>query len=339
MAIISTYSVSGSTVSVSHEFSTVDELLLGLLDNNSGAIDAFNVRDVTYTLWQKIDSFSASLAGLGSASVTYNSPTPSYYTGNVGGVSQGSTFSGTIQQLLDRVFYPYVRPAPSISPIGSGVLEFGSPLSVTLNYNVTLGSVALIPGTLTVDSVAKSFPPYSGTHVSSATHSLSPITASESNSFIISVSDGVNVVTGTQTLYWQNKIYWGKINLTPIGNPNLTLYPGSASSVASLCTDSAILSLTGAGANGVLYGEEFSVSKSKTYKSINGNGQYLIFAWPSTVPQATSPIFKVNGVINTAFTKVRTSSPFVNSHGFSGTDYEVWVTNTAYNSPVDVEII
>ena len=339
MALIGTYSVSGSTVSISQEFSTVDELLLGLLDNNSGAIDAFNVRDVTFTLWQKIDSFSASLAGSGSASVAYNSPTPSYYPGNVGGIPQGSTFSGSIQQVLDQIFYPYVQPVPTISPIGSGILEFGSPLNVTLNYNVNLGSKSLIPGTLTVDSVVKTFPPYFGSHLTSATHSASPITASESDIFLISVSDGTNVVTGTQTLYWQNNIYWGKIDLTSIGNPNLTLYPGSASSVASLCTDSAILSLTGAGANGVLYGEEFSVSKSKTYKSINGTGQYLIFAWPSTVPQATSPIFKVNGVINTAFTRVRTSSPFVNSQGFSGTDYEVWVTNTAYHSPVDVEII
>lgn len=338
MAIVSTYSVSGSTVSVSQEFSTLDELLLGLLDNNAGAIDAYNVRDLTYTLWQKIDSFSSSLAISSTSAVTYNSSTPSYYNGNVGGVQAGSTFSGTIQSLLDRMFYPYVQPTPVINPIGSGVLEFGDGINISLNYSVTLGSNAIVPATLIVDGATLTFPPYTGIHNTLATHSVSPITASESNQFIISVSDGTNVVTGTQTLYWLNKIYWGKIDLTSIGNPNLTLNPGSFSAVASLCTDNTILNLNGAGANGVLYGEEFSVIKEKSYMNMDGSGQYLIFAWPSTVPNALVPQFKVNGIINTAFTRVRTSSPLVNTHGWSGTDYEVWVSNTIYHSPVNIEI-
>ncbi|NBP16654.1 hypothetical protein EBU95_20075 [bacterium] len=338
MSLIGTYSVSGSTVSVSQEFSTVDELLLGLLDNNAGAIDAYNVRDVAYTLWQKIDAFSASLASSGSASVLYSSSTPSYYPGNVGGVPQGSTFSGSVQQVLDRIFYPYVQPTPEIQPIGSGILEFGSPVNITLSYDVTLGSNQLIPASLLVDGVPKIFPPYSGSHNSLATHSVSPITASESNTFIISVSDGTNVVTGTQTLYWQNKIYWGRVDFTSVGNPNLTLYPGSASTVAALCGDSVIINLTGAGANGVLFGEEFAVVKEKYYANIDGSGEYLIFAWPSTFPNSNSPTFTVNGIVNTAFTNVRTSSPLTNSQGFSGTDYEVWVSNTIYHSPVDIEI-
>jgi len=338
MAIISTYSVSGSTVSLSQEFSTLDEVLLGLLDNNAGAIDAYNVRDVAYTLWQKIDAFSQSLAISATSAVAYNSLTPSYYTSNVGGVSPGSTFSGTIQSLLDRIFYPYVQPTPQISPIGSGVLEFGDSTSISLNYSVTLGSDSLIPASLIVDGTTVGFPPYSGIHNTVGTHSVSPITASESNQFIISVSDGTNVVTGTQTLYWQNKIYWGRINFTSVGNPNLTLYPGSASAVAALCTDSTILALNGAGANGVLFGEEFSVVKEKYYSNIDGAGQYLIFAWPSTVPNSSSPTFTVNGIVNTAFTNVRTSSPLTNTHGWSGTDYEVWVSNTIYHSPVNIEI-
>ena len=338
MALVSTYSVSGGTVSLSKEFSTLDELLTGILDNNSGAIQAGNIRDGVYTLWQKIDSFSSSLAISATASVAYNSVTPSTNQIAVGGVTTGSTFSGTIQDLLDRVFYPYVSPVPIISPIGSGLIEFGSPTSIVLNYSVSLGTEPITPLSLIVDGTPKSFPPYVSTHNTSGTHSSSTITASESNTFIISVSDGVNTITGTQTLYWMNKIYWGRLNLTSIGNPDLTYNSVSASLVSSLCTDNLILGLNGAGANGLAYGSEFSLVKDKIYSNIDGQGQYLIFAWPSTFPGAADPTFRVNGIVNTAFTIVRSSSPLKNSQGFNGTDYEVWVSNTRYYSPVNIEI-
>ena len=74
------------------------------------------------------------------------------------------------------------------------------------------------------------------------------------------------------------------------------------------------------------------------YENIDGQGKHLVFAWPSTVTGATTPVFKVNGTINSAFTNVRTSSPLTNTYGFSGTDYEVWVSNTRYFSPVNIEI-
>jgi hypothetical protein len=338
MSLVGSYSVSGATVSVSYEYSSVDELLLGLLDNNSASIKAVNVRNSVYTLWQKVDTFSASVATASVGAVSYSALTASSIQSAIGGLTPGFTFSGTLQSLVDKMIYPYVAPVPSIGSIGSGVLEFGSSTIVVLNYSVSLGTESILPLSLLVDGTSKVFPPYSGVHSTSATHSAFPVTASESNVFYMSVSDGTSTVTSSQTLYWMNKRYWGSINLTSIGNPNLTTNPGSASIVASLCTDSVIKSLTGAGANGVAYGSEFSTTKSKSYYSIDGGGKYLIFAWPSTVSGATSPNFKVNGIINTAFTNVRTSSPFVNSQGYSGVDYEVWVSNTIYFSPVDIEI-
>ena len=336
MATVSSYSISGASSSLSYEFSTLDELLLGLLDNTSGSIKAIDVRNVTYTVWERIDGLSASLAVSGTAATEYSSATPSTNQTPVGGVTSGSTFSGSIQNVLDRIFYPYVAPSPFINSLSNR--EFGAPLSVSLNYSVTLGSDSLIPATLVVAGVPKIFPPYSGVQSTTSTHSVSPLTVSQSSSFVISVNDGSNVVTFTQSFYWLNRIYWGRINLTAISNPNLTESPGSIASVATLCTDGAILSLNGAGANGLMYGNELSVTKAKIYKDIDGQGQYLLFAWPSTVPDATSPVFRVNGNISTAFSNVRTASPMANVYGFSGTDYEVWVSNTRYFSPVDIEI-
>jgi hypothetical protein len=337
MATVSVYYPLGLTQGTSYEYDSLDGVLLGLLDNNSGLIKAEDIRNSVYTLWERVDSVvSASISV--TAAVAYISSTPSTNQIDVGGIKTGSTFSGTISDVLDRIFYPYVTPTPSISPIGSGILEFGSSTSITLNYSVSLGTKSLTPLSLVVDGTSKTFPPYSGAHSTTGTFSVSTITASESNVFVISCNDGVNTVTGTQTLYWMNKIYWGRVNLTSIGNPNLTLNPGSSSVVASICTDSVIRNLNGAGANGVMVGSQFSVVKEKYYEGIDGSGNYLIFAWPSTLPNANSPIFRVNGSINTAFTNVRTSSPLVNSQGYSGTDYEVWVSNTRYFSPVDIEI-
>jgi hypothetical protein len=122
--------------------------------------------------------------------------------------------------------------------------------------------------------------------------------------------------------------------LSSIGNPNLTLNPGSASLVASLCTDSLVYSLGGAGVNP---GYKLTTSKSNVYNDIDGGGNHLIFAWPSCLSGAMTPKFYVNGFLSTAFTRVRTSSPLVNQHNFV-TNYEVWVSNTLQNSPLDIEI-
>ncbi len=338
MATVSSYTIGGSSASLSYEYSTLDELLLGLLDNSSGSIKAINVRDAVYTFWERIDGLSASLAVSGTAATSYISSTPSSNQVAVGGVLTGSTFSGSIQDVLDRIFYPYVAPVPFISSIGTGFREFGAPLSVSLNYSVTLGTKSIIPTTLIVDGTPKMFPPYSGVHSSTSTHSVTPLTSSQSSTFVISVNDGTSVYYGTQSFYWLNRRYWGRIDLSSIGNPNLTESPISVASVASLCTDSAILSLNGAGANSQMFGSELSSTKEKYYENIDGQGKYLIFAWPSTVVGSTTPIFRVNGSINTAFTNVRTGSPLTNTFGFNGTDYEVWVSNTRYFSPVDIEI-
>ncbi len=333
MSLIGTYSVVGSTSStISRYYSTVDDLLLGVPDNTNNQIQAINIRDAVYTLYEFIQSVAVVASASMTASSTYDRSQPSTYVSNVGGVSSGSTFSGTIQDALDRIFYPYNPPSALLNSLS--VREFGAPLTVNLSWSAIKSNNTIV--SIVVDGIPQVPTGNSQTGVQSTvgTHSVSP-SVSQTNTFSMTVNDGTTVVSASTNLVWMNRVYWGSIDLSSIGNPNLTLNPGSASLVSTLCTDNIILNLTGAG---YTPGSLLSTSKDLTYTNIDGAGEYLIFAWPSNVSGALTPSFNVNGLPNTAFTRVRTSSPFSNVYGFSGTNYEVWVSNTPQNSPLNIII-
>ena len=115
MALVGSYSVSGtsSSVTLSYQYTTVDELLTAIPDNTAVAIQAGDIRDSVYSLWQKVEQVSASASA--TVSVTYDRSLPSTNFNSVGGVSYGSTFSGSIQDVLDRIFYPYSGPGASLT--------------------------------------------------------------------------------------------------------------------------------------------------------------------------------------------------------------------------------
>lgn len=340
MAIIGTYSVNNDPNTFSNLYDNVDEILLGLPDNNQNLIRAINVRDAVYTLYEYTNTIVASSSV--TASLIYNSATPSTYVGNVGGVSQGSTFSGSIQDVLDRIFYPYVAPSSSISLVSTTPREFGSSNNVTLSWSVVRNSNTITPPIIIDRSpipiliyISPTGNSQTDTVNTSGTHSLTP-GVSYSNTFTITVGDGTSTTSSSIDLVWMNRIYWGRINLSSI-NPNLTTNPGSASLVGSFCTDSIIKGLDGADANNQAFGSLLSTTKDRTYNGIDGNGWHLIFAWPSNVAGAFTPTFTVNGMISTAFTRVRTNSPFSNNFSFVS-NYEVWVSNTLQNSPLNIII-
>lgn len=339
MPLVGSYSVGGtySVITYSEEFSTLDELLIQLPNNTSNSIVAQDVRDSVLTLWNRIEDVSVIAASAGSASSFFQNPNPTPYT--VGGITAGTTFPTPVsmQNMWNQLLYPYVAPAATLS-FSSTTREYGNPVglsvnSIMLNWSVVKNSNTII--SIIVDGVPQAPTGLSqvGTKNTTGTHSVSP-GASQTNTFNMSVNDGVVTSTASAVLTWKNRIYWGKINLSSIGNPNLTTNPGSASMVASLATDTVIRNLTGAGVGS---GNELSSVKEKTYTSINGAGQHLIFAWPSSVSNSTTPSFTVNGLPNTAFTRIRTASPFVNQYAFT-TNYEVWVSNTLQNSPLNIII-
>lgn len=319
--------------SSANSYSTIQELLIKIPDNTANQIQAKDVRDSVYTLWEKISGLSAS-------DVTYNRTTLST-AATIGGVSTGSTFSGTVQELLDRVFYPYVAPSVSLSVSAPNPREYGYSTSLSLNWSVTKNGNSSIT-VITVDG--SSVVPTGGSQSGSktpvyGTYSVATINSStqQTNIFYMSAGDGVSTPSTSDTLFWQNQRYWGRVDLSGIGNPNLTIYPGLSTLVSTITTDSIIRSLTGASANSQLFGSELSTSKSKTFTGMDGAGWYLIFAWPSSVSSPYTPVFTVNNSTNTAFTRVRTNSPLVNQYGITS-NYEVWVSNTLQGSALDIVI-
>ncbi len=112
----------------------------------------------------------------------------------VGGLTQGSTFSDvTIVEMLNRILYPYVPPALSLSLVnssGTTYSEFGTTASIVLSYSITKYSEdisdAYIDGT-TFSGITFSSSPggiLSGT-LSGSTHSA----LIGSKSYVMKVSD------------------------------------------------------------------------------------------------------------------------------------------------------
>ena len=331
-----------SNATYSTTFTGLDPMLAALEDNFANEITAKNVRDTAFTLWERMDTLDTVIAGVTSgvtfsaSSITYTNLEPSTVT--VGGIVTGTTFSArTIQQMFDDMFYPYIQPTISVS-IGSNISipgadrEFGATTSVILNWTVTphgeditlINSIPpILPGQVTI--------PYPGPFSTAQSNTNNFVSVQNTNSlFTINAQDAVSIsYQSSAQVTWYNKRYWGKIDLTSIGNPNLTLNPGSASIVN--ITSGNILALTGAGVGS---GNELSTTLSKTYTGINGSGWYLIFAFPTSFG---TPSFSVNGLPNTAFTKVESSMVFTNVYGYNN-NYDVWISNTQQGSSLNVII-
>lgn len=327
------YSYGTGSSASADRYSTVDELLTQIPDNTANLIVAQDIRDSVFTLWERIGDVELVAGSAASASAFFQNPDPTPVT--VGGIPAGTTFPTPtdMQSMWNQLLYPYVAPGASLTSAASSTRQYGDILTLTLNWTATKNSDTIISITVDGQSQIPTGNTQIGTKSATGTHSTTP-GSSQTNNFSMSVSDGTSTTNASYTLTWRNNIYWGTVDLSSIGNPNLTTNPGSASLVATLCNDSAIKT---AGGGGVGTGKQLSSTKSKTYTGIDGGGEHLIFAWPSNVSGALSPSFTVNGLPNTAFTRVRTSSNLSNEYGFVD-EYEVWVSNTVQNSPLNIVI-
>jgi hypothetical protein len=312
--IIGTYS--GGSASA-YEYSTVDELLTQLPDNTANQIDAINVRNSVYTLWERISDVQTVASQSASASVLYTNTTPTPLT--IGGIVAGSTFSSrTMQQMWDQLLYPYIGPASSLSP--NVTREFGDSNSITLTYNVTKNSNPLtsviLSGSNGYSFVVPGLP--SNTSISGSNGTTA--TQNVNTTFTVTATDGTSTANSSVTFAWLNAIYWGK---TPtFAAPSMTVV-GTQPAWAD-----------GAG---VSSGKQLASSRAKSYNGINGAGQYLVFAWPATFG---TPTFTINGLLNTAFTKIGTGIPHTNMFGYTNpSGYDIWISNTAQNSPIGSFVI
>jgi hypothetical protein len=344
MAIIGSYSFGSASAT---GYSTLDELLTQLPDNSAGLINAQDVRDSVYSLWERISGIEtiALTAASASTGVIYNTTTPTLIS--VGGITAGSIFTNqTTQNMWNNLLYPHLAPTASISIVGSDVREFGNLTTINLNWNVYRTSYDILfpAGGIAVNgvNVISTGQSQAGVAVSTSTHSSSILNPIQYQTFTVSVTDGTKSSVGTCSLTWKTRIYWGRVDFSSIGNPNLTLNPGSFSICTPLVSDTVIKNLSGASANGMAdvvgMGNELSTTKDKTYLKMDGSGNYLVFAWPTIVSGSTEPKFQVNGVESTAFTRLRNNSSFSNQYSYTGLNYEVWVTNTRQWSPIDITI-
>jgi hypothetical protein len=326
MPIIGSFSFGSASAT---RYSTVNELLNQLPDNTANLIDASDVRDSVYSLWEYIGDVQTLASQSATVSTYYTNSTSVPVT--IGGITAGMSFPGTysMQQMWDMLLYPYIAPSCSFGSLGNR--QFGAPLPVTLSWSVTKNTNTIT--SIIVDGVAQvpTGVSQAGTKAASSTHSVSP-GVSQVNTFTMTCSDGTTTPGTSVNLTWMNKRYWGKVDLTSIGNPDLTTYPGLAGSVGAFLTDTVIKSLSGAGVGS---GSELATTKAKTYTNMNGTGQHLVFAFPTSFG---TPAFTVNGFSSNAFTKVRSASVFVNDYNFSGTVYDVWVSNTLQGSPLNIVI-
>lgn len=126
-------------------------------------------------------------------------------------------------------------------------------------------------------------------------HSLSGLTLTTNTSYMITVNDGKTPATSTATVSFMQKRYWGTSALTSLA-------------------DGDIIALS----------SEFSSSRAQS-RTMNGNGEYIYFAYPSSFGAAT---FTVNGLLSTAWTLVTRS--FINASGYSES-YNIYRSNTVQN--------
>jgi len=329
MPIIEHYNLGSASAD---RYNTINELLYQLPDNTSNLITAADIRDAVFSLWRYIEDVQTLASQSTSYSIYYQNSNQTLIS--VGGIPSGYSFSTpkSMQEMWDTLLYPYVPPVVSLS-ISNSIREYGNLNPVNINWSVikksnNIISISLTPGTNSLSINPSNPTSTNGVAIGYGTHSSNPGPYTISY-FDMVVNDGNQYVYTYATFSWMNRIYWGTVDLSIIDNPDLNMNPGASSLISSLITDNVIKSLTGS---------ELSITKSKIYNNINGNGKYLLFAWPSNLDNAYNPIFICNGIVNTAFTRIRNNSPFTNNYGFT-TNYEVWISNTPYHSPINMQII
>ena len=313
MSLLYTYGTGSSYES--KRWDSVQNLLNQLEDNNTNLIFANHVRDAVFTLWERVNEVAITAASASTLSPYFQNSNPTTLT--VGGIKSGTTFptQKTVQQMFNSLLYPYVSPILSFSTLSDK--EYGSSNTVNLSWSVNKGSNSITSILVDNQIISPNGGSQSDTKTTTGSYSI-PVPVSTINTYIITVSDDIQTISTTTSFNWMNKIYWGKIT----------------SHKLSLFSSTSLLSLDGAG---VGTGNQLSTTKNKTYNGINGQGEYLVFAWPSSVVGATTPLFTVNGIVNTAFYSFRSNWSFVNSYGLTAS-YEVWVSNTVQNSPLNITI-
>lgn len=287
--------------SSANEYSTIQELLYKMPDNTANLIQAKDVRDSVYTLWERISSVQITASQSASASVIYSNPLATPNT--VGGIPAGTTFSNrTMKQMWDALLYPYIAPVASLN--GGFYREYGDSNTLTLSWSVTKKSESIT--TIVVDGtpVSPTGNNQSGTKSTTATQNVN-------TTFTMTVSDipnGSSTVTATTVATWDNRRYWGTL---PVGHALTTVssLPFIHANISSL-------------------GSELGSGYTQS-RTITTNYDYVVFIFPhNSVDLSTNPTHvSIGGLGNNNWIKTRNNVQFTNGTigAYTGTNYDVWV--------------
>jgi len=209
----------------------------------------------------------------------------------------------TVIEFLENLFYPALSPLGILTIIGALILEYNSQAEIngSLSWQAEKRTNAITSINVAGIEIAVTGESQNGNQAVT-------VTCNQTNTFDLVVTDGVLSDTKQVKYYFRHGYYWGAIN-----------------DMANI-TDAEIMALTGAG---VGTGKVLDTNRAKSFDGINGQGNYLVFAFPASWGV---PTFLINNLPNNAFTKVRESN-FVNALGFSE-PYQVWASNTKQNNPI-----
>ncbi|MBC8051872.1 MAG: hypothetical protein H7Y13_02290 [Sphingobacteriaceae bacterium] len=237
--------------------------------------------------------------GVSSADFDFNGNRPiSRATPGIEGVTPGGD---DLKTVLENVLYPAVAPIATIS-IDRPTREIGENPNYTLTWAVTKKTNPIV--SILVDGQAITVSGLSQNGTKNGT--FSAITGTFSRAMSVTdgggLSDSENVIV-TYLL----RMFWGTTEKNGTSQP---------------ISDADILALASS---------ELRSNRLKSFTNFGGGSTRLIFAIPTAFG---TPQFLTNGLANTAFTKVRTDSDFVNQQAAT-VKMDVWVSDNIYNSPLD----
>ena len=157
---------------------------------------------------QEVDN----LVGAAGGDFSYTNATP--VTGDIGGISAGTTFNNTpLKEILDNLFYPYLKPAFTSFSLNNKVVEVGTAVT-TNNYSWTISNVAnakLDTLTLTLDGQQLTIGNKvgNGNNVAIANTSITKNTATSVTATIRASNSKDEAFSANATISWKYKMYTG----------------------------------------------------------------------------------------------------------------------------------
>lgn len=192
--------------------------------------------------------------------------------------------------------------------------RLGSSNAVVLSWSVVRAGDPITEIIVAGQAITETGDTQSGTVNATATQNVTTV-------FTMTVTDGANIVTKNVTVSWLNDRFYGALNLTGAGATAATI----GDFVSSPPTDAQLKAILTA---------ELSATRVQTRNGYDAAGDFPALLWPAAFG---TPTFLANGLVTTAWTKVRAASAFVNASSYTA-NYDLWMGNTRQFSPFNLAV-